>query len=162
MGFTLLEVLIAMTLLSVALMLLVNSWAAAGQRVEKAQISFEMASHLERKMNDFERKYKGKPLTEIQDEEEGDFGEDVKNYTWKMSSRKFQFPDIASTLAARDGGVDTMTMTVVKQMTEQISKCVKEVTVTVIYSKKKRKLEASATTYYIDYDKSLNLGLPGG
>ena len=161
-GFTLLEVLIAMALLTVALVLLANSWSAAFARVEKTQISFELATHLERKMNEFERKYKGKPLSEIQDEESGDFGDEDTKYAWKMSSKKFNFPDIASTLAAREGGVDTMTMTVIKQMTDQISKSVKEVTVTIIYKHKKKNLEATATTYYIDYDKGMNLGLPGG
>ena len=162
-GFTLLEVLIAMMLLAVALVMLSNSWSAAFARLDKTQISFMLASRLEMKMNELERKYKGKPLTEIQEEESGDFEDGTSEYTWKMASRKFTFPDIASSLSARDGGVDTMTMTIVKQMTDQISKSVKEVTVTVIYTnKKKKKLEASATTYFIDYDKGLNLGIPGG
>ena len=121
-AFTLLEVLLAMVLLSAALMLLANSWSAAFNRVKKTQISFELASLLERKMNDFERKYKGKPLSEIQDSEEDDFGDEYPQYSWNMKSKKFEFPDIASTLTAKDGGVDAMTQMVIKQMTEQISK----------------------------------------
>jgi general secretion pathway protein I len=161
-GFTLLEVMMAMVLLSIALVMLSESWGAAFTRVKKTQISFELAALLERKMDDYERKYKGKSIDEIQDEEADDFGDEYPQYSWKMTSKKFEFPDIASTLTARDGGVDTMTQTVIKQMTDQISKAVKEVTITVIYKHPKKPIEVNATTYFIDYDKPLNLTGPTG
>ncbi len=156
-GFTLLEVLMAMVLLSTALVMLAESWSAAFNRVKKTQISFELASLLERKMDDYMRKYKGKPLEEIQDSEADNFGEKYPDYSWKMTSRKFEFPDIASTLSARDGGVDVMTQQAVKQMLDQISRSVKEVKVTVIRKHPKKDIEVSATAYFVDYDKPLNI-----
>jgi len=157
-AFTLVEVLIAMSLLATALLLLMNSWTMATGRIKKTQTAFEMASLLERKMNDFERKYKGKPLSEIQDSEEDDFGDEYPQYSWKMAAKKLEMPDIAASLSAREGGVDAMTQTVIKQLTDQLSKSIKEVTITVILKTGKKNIEISATTYFVDYDQPLNLG----
>ncbi len=158
-GFSLLEVLLAMVLLSTALVLLSESWSAAFNRVKKTQVRFELASLLERKMDDYVRQYKGKPLDQIQEEESDDFGDNYPQYSWKMNSKKMEFPDLASTLSARDGGVDQMTLQIVKQLTDQLSKCIKEVKVTVTYKHPKKSISVSATTYFVDYDKPI--GLPG-
>jgi general secretion pathway protein I len=160
-GFTLLETVIAMVILSAALVLLSTSWGGAFMRVTKAQRSFEVSSLLERKMTEIDLEYRGKRLEEIPETKEGEF-DGVENYTWKMTSKKLELPDISGSLTARDGGADQMTMTIIKQMTEAMSKSIKEVTVSVIYTKAKKPLEFSVTTYFVDYDKELPLGIPGG
>jgi len=156
-GFTLLEVLLAMILLSTALVMLAESWSSAFNRVKKTQITFELSSLLERKMDDYVRKYKGKSLESIQEEESDDFGDEYPQYSWKMSSKQFEFPDIAATMTAKEGGVDPMTQEVISKMTDQISKSIKEVTVTVTYKHPKKNIEVSATTYFVDYDKPLSI-----
>jgi len=158
-AFTLLEVLIAMVLLSTALVMLSETWGSAFNRVKRTQVSFVMAALLEEKMDDYLRKYKGKSLDELQEEEADDFGDNYPEYSWKMKSQKFDFPDLASTMTGRDGGVDPMTQQVIKQMTDQISKSVKEVKITIIYKHPKKNIEASATTYFVDYNKPL--AIPG-
>lgn len=160
-GFTLLETMIAMMIMAAAILLLANSWSGAFMRVKKTQLSFEISSLLERKMVEIETKYRGKPLDEISEEEEGDFGEDYPQYAWKLSSKKLEFPDLSASLIAREGGADQMLTNIIHQLSEQISKSVKEVTVTVIYKQPKKNLEYSLTTYFVDYDKELNLGMPG-
>jgi len=160
-GFSLLEIMMAMAILATALVLLANSWSAGFARVKKTQVNFEIASLLERKMNEYERRYKGKPLAEIADSEEDNFGDLYPQYTWKMESRKFEFPDISSTLSAREGGVDEMTVMVIKKLTDHLSQTIKELKVTVTYKAAKRPVSVSATQYFVDYDKPLNMGLPG-
>ena len=59
-GFTLLEVLLAMALMTTALILLANSWSAGFNRVKKIQVTFELASLLERKMDEYDRRFRGK------------------------------------------------------------------------------------------------------
>lgn len=157
-GFTLLETLMAMMIMATALLLLANSWSAAFSRVKKTQLNFELSTLLDRKMNELEREFKGKPVDGIPDEKEEDFGDDLKNFSWKMKSRKFEFPDISSSLTARSGGADQMTIMIVKQMTDQISKSIKEITVTVIYKAEKKNIEVSATTYFTDFDKPISMG----
>jgi len=154
-GFTLLETLMAMIIMASALLLLANSWSASNSRVKKTQLNFELATLLERKMNELEREYKGKPISEIPDSKEEDFGEEMKNYSWKMTSRKFEFPDISSSLTARDGGADQMTTMIIKKMSEHISKSIKEVTVTIYYKGSKKTLEVNATTYFVDFDRPI-------
>jgi general secretion pathway protein I len=144
-------------------MLLTNSWSGSFLRVRKTQQQFEVAALLERKMTDVEIEYRGKSTDEIPEEKSGDFGQEYPKYAWKLESKKLEIPDISATLASKDGGVDEFTATIVKQLTEGLSKAVKEVTVTVIFKEAKPKpLEYSVTTYFVDYDKEMPLGMPTG
>lgn len=159
-GFTLIETVIAMGIIASGLLLLVNTWGGAFVRLDRTQKSFELASLLERKMADIEIKYRGKNIDEIKEEDEGDF-DGFPNYTWKMSSRKLEFPDLSGALTGRDGGADAMTLTAIKQLTEVLSKSIKEVTVAVVYTKPgKKPIEHSVTTYFVDYTKTA-MGVPG-
>lgn len=163
-GFTLLETVVAMMIMAGAILLLTNSWGGAFMRIRKTQTSFEVAAMLERKMNDIELEYRGKALDSIPEEKTGDFGSDYPQYTWKLESKKLEFPDISSALTAREGGADQMLMSVVKQLSDMIGKSIKEVTVSVIFSPPgaKKPMEYSVTTYFVDFDKDFNVGLPSG
>ncbi len=162
-GFTLLETVIAMVIMAGSILLLTSSWSGSFMRVRKTQTNFEIAAMLERKMNDVELEYRGKSLDEIPEDKGGDFGSDYPQYTWKISSKKLEFPDISSALSAKDGGADAMLMSVIKQLSEILGKSIKEVSVSVTYKPEGQKPnEQSITTYFIDYDKDVNIGLPTG
>lgn len=160
-GFTLLEVLLAMMLMATAMVLLANSWSAAFGRVKKTQVSFEMAALLENKMNEYERKYRGKALAEISDEEADNFGDDYPQYSWKMKAKKFTSVDISALLTGKANGADEMTLQLAKKLTDHLAETIKELQVTVTYKHPKRPIDVSATMYFVDYDKPLSLGLPG-
>jgi len=156
-GFTLLEVMIALVVMSSALILLANSWAGATLRVKKAQSSFEIASLLEAKMAETEIKYRGGSLDEIpEDPQEFDIDE---KYKWRLSSKKIEFPDITSAFT-QGGPVNPMIQTLVQQFTETLNKAIREVTVTIILTQDKKTFEHSAVTYFIDYNKVGGMG-PG-
>ena len=53
-------------------------------------------------------------------------------------------------------------MSLIKQLTEGLSKAVKEVTVTVIFKGGKKPQEYSVTTYFVDYDREFQMGVPSG
>jgi general secretion pathway protein I len=162
-GFTLLETLLAVVILASALLLLSNSWNSSYLRLRKTQNQFEVAALLERKMTELEIEYRGKSVDEIKEEDSGDFGDEAPQYDWRMESKKLEIPDISSTLAAQDGGANTFMTSVVKQLTEGLSKSVKEVTVYVINKNAKPKpIEYSITTYFVDYNKELQFGVPTG
>ncbi|WP_347358514.1 type II secretion system protein [Bdellovibrio sp.] len=161
-GFTLIETVIAMVILSSGIMLLANSWSGSFMRVRKTQLSTEVTALLERKMTEIELEYSGKPLDSIPEETEDDFGSEYSQYSWKMTSKEFEVPDISATLTAQAGGADEMALTVMKTLTEHLGKSIKEVKVTVIYKGAKKPLEFSATQYFVDYDKELPLpSMPG-
>jgi len=162
-GFSLIETLLALVILSTALLLLTSSWSSAYLRVRKTQVQFEVAFLLERKMTEIEMEYRGKSLDEIREEVNEDFGSEYPQYAWRMTSKKLEFPDISSTLSAQSGGVDPFTESLVKQLTDGLSKSVKEVTVTVIRKDTKPEpVEYSVTTYFVDYNKEMQFGVPTG
>lgn len=161
-GFTLIEVMLAAVILATGLILLTNSWGGSYARLKKTKLNHELASLLERQMAIIDMTYRNKPLEEIK-EEDGETFEDYPEYSWKMTSKPFEMPDLTSSLTARDGGADEMLLMVIKALTEHLSKAVKEVTVTVYANIGKGKpLEFSVTTYFVDYNKPIPLPGLGG
>lgn len=132
-------------------------------RVRKTQLSTEVAALLERKMIEVETKYNGKPLESIPEEEADDFGSDYPQYSWKMTSKPLEVPNITATMTAQAGGADEMSLTIMRTLVEHLGNSIKEVKVSVIYSGGKKPLEFSATQYFVNYDKQLPMpAMPGG
>lgn len=163
-GFTLLEVLIAVVIMAGGIMVMANAWSGNFLRVRNSRINNTAASLLERKMTEIEILYQDKPIEEVKEEDGGDFGSMFPGYSWTMSSKEFEMPDLSSSLASREGGADEMLLTIVKTMTEFIKKSVKEVSVTVIFKPKKgNEIKHTVTTYLVDYTKDIDVpGLGGG
>lgn len=154
-GFTLLEVLISLAIISGGLMVIGQAWSGNFLRIRKANLYNNVSILLQKKMTEIEAKYKNKPLSEIPDNESGDFGSDFKQYTWTIKSQDLQFPDLSSVLV----GADETMLTIIQQMQEYISKSIKEVKLTVKVKTPIRSLEFSLTTYFVDYDQDFNAGI---
>ncbi len=170
-GFTLLETLIAMIIMSTGILLDANAWSGNTQRLQKAKINNSVAYLLQKKMTEIEIAYKDKPVEEIPETDAGDFSKDGKEfaqYKWTMKTRDFEMPNLSDALSSKDGGTNEMIIFMIGQVTDFISKVVKEVTVTIIYTGKisKREIKNSVTSYFIDYKKEMSLpnmpGLGGG
>lgn len=157
-GFTLLETLIAMLILSSGLILLANSWSGSFLKIRKTQTATEVAALLERKMIEIELKYQGKPLESIPEEEGEDFGSDYPQYRWQMKSKDFEMPDLSNSMTAQEGGATETMITIMRQFSQQLNKSIKEVKVSIFYNGGKSEAEYSATTMFIDYNKSLGGG----
>lgn len=152
-GFTLLETLIALVILAGGLTLLVTSWSGSFLRLRKTQFTYEFALLLEKKMGEIEFEFRGVPSDSIPDEKSGDFGDGYPGYTWKLTSKRMEFPDLSQVLAAQSGGSDQMTNMMMKQLITLINQSVKEITVTVTYAPAKGKpVEHSVTTLFVDYN----------
>lgn len=164
-GFTLIETVIAMVILSSGIILLTSSWGGSFMRVKKTQLSTEVAALLDRKMTEIEMEYAGKSLESIQDKED-DFGSEYPQYSWKMTAKEFEVPDISATLTVNQkggNGVDELQLTMMKTLTQHLSKTIKEVKVSIIYKGGKKPLEFSATQYFVDYDKEIPMpSMPSG
>ncbi|MEY4615391.1 MAG: hypothetical protein RJB66_351 [Pseudomonadota bacterium] len=156
-GFTLIEALIAMTILSGAMLLLSQTWGGAFRSIKKAKQQYEVSLLLERKLTELDLEFRGKPLTEIPEEREEDFGKEYPEAKWKMKSKEFEFPDISPLLKSGDGNSDEMTMMIFKKLADNFKKTVKEVKVTVMVKEGKKTKEFSAVTYFVDYDQPLTL-----
>jgi prepilin-type N-terminal cleavage/methylation domain len=162
-GFTLLETVIAMVILSTGIMILASTWGTSFSAVKKTQASVEIAALLERKMFEIETEYAGKSLESIPEEKEDDFGDQYSAYSWKMESKELELPNLAESYSAAQEGADPMMITIIRTLTDHLKKTVKEVKVTITYKGGKKPLSYSATQYFVDYDKQISVpGMPGG
>lgn len=165
-GFTLIEVILAMTIIASGLMVLSNAWSGTYTRLRKTQVQVQMAALLERKIIEIEKEYKGKPIDTIPEEKEDTFGSELPDYTWKMTSQKLELPDISPLLAATNasdtGGTNLDLVSIMKMFTEHLSKSIREVKIEIIYHDKKKPITVDVVIYMIDYDKPLPFGGAGG
>ena len=161
-GFTLLEVLIAVSILVGGVLVIGQSWSGNFMRVRKSSLYHNVASLLEKKVVEIEAFYHGKSIEEIPEEDSGDFGSDYPQYRWEMRSQDFEMPDLRNVLISREEGANDMLLMVIQNTQEFISKSVKEVTVSVFVKAKTKEIEYSVTTYFVDYNQELTLGGLGG
>ncbi len=158
-GFSLLEVMIALSILSFLALVVSSSWSGNFLRVRKSKINSNVAQLLERKAIEIETQYTGLPLAEVPKQKSGNFGSEFKQYRWTMSSREFEMPDLSSLLASREEGADENLIQVRQKTSEFISKSVKEVKVSVFFKHPgaKKEREYSITMYMVDYSQELTL-----
>ena len=157
-GFTLIEVLIAMMLLSGSLIALSASWNGSVMAYRKGRQINIITRLLQKQTTEMELRFKNESIVTDQ-ELEGDFGSDYPNLSWKTEIKSLQFPDLAPVLVGQEGGVDQITLTVIRQMSTQLSQAIKEMKVSVLWKHRDRVATYSITTYLISYNQ---LGLPGG
>lgn len=160
-GFTLIEVLVAMMILAGSLLVISNTWSGNLASFRKSRRIDTINYLLKKKATELELKYQDKSLDEVPEEEKGDFGNDYPDYKWALKSKKMEFPDLAPILLSKEGGSNDQLISIVRQMTETISKSIKELKVSVFVKVGKKDQEFSVTTYLIDYNKSLSLGAGG-
>lgn len=163
-GFTLIEVLIALSVLVGGMMMISMAWSGNFLKMRKTTLAYDVATLLERKMVETEAKYKDKVKDLSDDAEEGgDFGEGYPQYRWEMKVHKMEFPDISSILAGQEGGADETLIGMVKQMTEYLSKTIKEVKITVfVKTNRGKELKYSATQYFVDYTQDFAGAMAAG
>ncbi len=164
-GFTLLEVMIALAIMTGTIVVVASTWGSNFSRIKNIKVKTQMNILLKQAMLEAKIKYE-KDLESLPPEEQGEF-EGLQGYSWEIESQDFPTIDLAPLLVS-DGEADQMTLTIVKQLTQFLAKSVKEVKVTVIYTKKIKKkakprlVKISATTYFVNYDNSIDLGSLGG
>ncbi len=154
-GFTLIEVLVALFILTGAIIVVANAWSGNFLRIRKSAMFNDVATLLERKMVETEVKYKEKSLSEIPEEEGDDFGSDYPNYRWTLKSRDLELPDLTPLLVGQEEGANESVIQMLKQMTDTISKAVKEVRITVYAKRGNKEVEFLATQYFVDYQKDV-------
>ena len=149
-GFTLIEVLVAMMILSGAMIVLSASWTGSVMAYRKGR-QIDIITHLlQKQITEMELEFQDQNLSSAQ-EREGDF-EDFPDFKWKVEVKPLEFPDLAPILVGEEGGVDQLTLTVIRQMSSQLSQAIKELKVSVLWTKNERTLTYSVTTYLVSYN----------
>ena len=161
-GFTLIEVLVALFILTGAILVIANTWSGNFMRMRKSTYLNDAATLLSRKMVETEAKYKEKQIGEIPEEDGGDFGKEYPQYHWKLKSKELKLPDLTPLIVGQADGGDETLIAMIKQTTEFLSKAIKEVKVSIFLKRGGKELEFSAVQYIIDYNKEFSLGGLGG
>lgn len=136
-----------------------TAWSGNLLRVRKSALYNNVAFLLERKATEIEAKYKGRPITEISDEE-GDFGNEFPQYRWTFKAQPFVMPDMTPILTAGNNAVDQNLLSMLSQMQEFFGKAVMEGKITISVTVGKTPVDFSVTTYFVDY--TVEPSIPGG
>ncbi len=162
-GFTLLEVVLALSILATVMILLTSSWRGNYQRMTKIKFRTQAAYLLQMKMTEFESLYKANPATLPTEIEKGEFKDPAfKNYTWELESQPFKMPDLKKLLALENDKTDQITENVIGQVQTHFESTIYEVKVTLLYRSAlaKKPFKTSISTLFVDYNRPLQLGLP--
>ncbi|MBT4760620.1 MAG: type II secretion system protein [Bdellovibrionaceae bacterium] len=159
-GFTLIEVIIALMILTGSLMVLTTAWSSNFLKLNKSKRHDIAAFLLKQKVTELNIEYKGMPLEQIKEEDKGDFGEDYPQFRWEFKSQEFIMPNLAALYTAANGEEpDQMTTLVLEQMKGFFEKSVREAEIIVFAKSGRVKKEARyrVTTYFVDYNQELEL-----
>lgn len=165
-GFSLIEVLIALVIMTGSVTVVAMAWSGSQQRLKKMKINHQLAFLLDYKVSDIERKYR-LILTQLPDAEQGTFEElspEYKDYSWTLQSKKFELPDLTPLMVSQ-GGKDTfdpMITMMMDSLSEFFNQAAKEVTVTITYTYKKNKIQYAASKFLIDFNQPLPMGAAAG
>jgi prepilin-type N-terminal cleavage/methylation domain-containing protein len=156
-GFSLLEVLIAITIMASCVVVVAMAWSGSQLRIRKMRLNNQAAFLLDYKVAETEKRFRNE-ITLLPDDEAGtfdDLGKEYRNFSWVLKSKKFEMPDISGFLKQNKNGADPIMTMVMEQMKNYFDQAAKEVTITVVYSFGKDKVKYSATTFLIDFNQQI-------
>lgn len=155
-GFTLLEVIFAVGILASALTVVVSFWTSNYTRLRKAQLYHNVSTLMEKKMTELEVLFYDKPIESLPKELKGQF-EGFPQYSWSFKSKEFQMPDLSPLLVSKEQGANELLLLMIKKTGENISKAVKEGTLTIHVKVKGKTVNYSVTRLFVDFNKQLTL-----
>lgn len=161
-GLTLIEVVVAMFIMTTAIVILNGSWSGSFHAYRKSRNLTLIASLMKRKITELELQFKEQGLDVIPESESGDFGENFPNYSWHYRTQEIEFPDLSSVFIAQDDGANETTLLVVKQLTNHFSKSIKELELTIVWKHGEKSVEYPVVTYITRFTGISPLNLLGG
>lgn len=160
-GFTLVEVLIAISILATLSVIIQSSWSGNLIRFKNSQIKTEAVELLQKKIIEIETEYKNRIDALPEELQSGEFEDEAfKKYRWEWQSRKIELPDISALV--KTDGEDTMVVSVLENFRKYLNDSIKEVQVVVIYQNgKERPYKFTVPFYMVNYDNQISLGITG-
>ena len=161
-GFTLLETLIAVAIMSVAFSSILVLESSAIHGVEKTRTMDVVTMLAKNAMVEAEQNFQGKAFKEVKEEESGAFPAPHEAYSWKRTVKEIKFPNLnpaammGSEDAAESAGARGLEM-LTRLLTKFLSDSVREVTVTITWEKGPGKQTASVATYWVDLNHEFAL-----
>ncbi len=158
-GFTLIEILIALVILSGAALLLLQARSGNTHRIDKVQSYYKAVHLLKKKMTELEMDWMASGFSSIPDSEEGDF-ESEKNFSWSVQTQAMEVPDLQNSMNL--GAMNESALLVMRTAREFLLRAIREVKLTVHHKKGKNVSRYSLTTYVVNYNQEVSLSIPEG
>lgn len=170
-GFTLLETLIAVTIMLIAFAAILGIQSNSINATIRARSVTVAAMLLKNEMVQTEYEIQGKSFDEVKKEEGGGFPAPFNNdYRWTRVVKEIEFPQLnisgssggsgkesGGSSSKNQEGATEMIDLITKLVTQFLSKALREVTVTVYYKTSGKELSYSATTYWVDLNHEFQL-----
>ena len=159
-GFTLIEVLVAMAILSGSMIIISNIWSGNKKRVQKIGDYHKVTQLMEQKISELETEWRRKNFNSIPREEKGVFDEE-KHFSWSVKTRPFEGANPQDLISSYEENSDIVTQ--ITQVIDQfLSETILEAKFTIHYKRGKLKSDYSLTTYIVDHSKEIQVSIPGG
>ena len=154
-GFTLIEVLIALVILSGATIIMSRIWAGNQQRVRKIADYHKVVYLMEKKITELEFEWRKKNFNYIPKEEKGDFKEE-QYFSWSVKTQPLKLPDLQkiTSLTGQNNEIINQVVLVTSQL---LSQSVLEAKLTIHYKRGALKSAYSLTTYIVDHNKEVKI-----
>lgn len=160
-GFTLLETIIAMAIMVLALASILSVESNSINASARARQMNIVAMLAKDKMVETEYAIEGKTFDEVKKEEGGSFDAPYQEIRWKTTIKELEFPNLAVTGRKSEGGSGGGTTdaaeTLTKLLTKFFSKAMREVTVTVIWTRGTGEQSFSLSTYWVNLNHEFEL-----
>ena len=161
-GFTLVEVLMAMGILSFSAIVIYSTWRGNLHRYKSSKVKTVAVELLQKKILELETEYKEKVFNLPTELQKGSFEEDgqYKYYFWEWQTQKLDFPDLASMVGGFED--DSMVLMVLNKFTQYLNQSIREIVVTVKYKiGEKVRYKYSVPFYLVDFNQRLQLPFSG-
>ncbi len=165
-GFSLLEVMIAMTIMMIAFSSILMIQSSSIQNSIKAK-NMNIVSMLARnKMVEFELEWEGKSFSELSKEQAGTFPTPYEDYQRKKQVKEVKFPSLEAIFSSAGGSgnadegasqQDQATTRIARIMTAYLNKAIREVVVSISWQRGKGRQEFVLSTYWIDLNAEFSI-----
>ena len=159
-GFTLIEILVALIILSSTIMILLGLRSGNTKRIQKSSYYHKAVQLLERKITELEIEWNKTNILYLPDSDSGTF-EDEPDFSWTLQIQALSIPDPTETLQQR-GATSGTTVMIIQTANRFLSQSIREARLTVHHKKGQNSSKYSLTTYIVDYSQNIDISVPGG
>ena len=157
-GFTLIEVLVALVILTGSMIIISNIWSGNKRRVNKISDYHKIVQLMEQKISELEFEWQRKNFSSIPKEEKGTFNEE-KYFSWSVKTKSLILPNPVELMNLAEQSQEIVTQ-VAEITTQFLSEAILEAKLTIHYKRGDLKSDYSLTTYIIDHHKEIEISTP--
>ena len=155
-GFTLIEVLMTLVVLSGALMIVSHIRDGNQKRLQKLSHYSKVTQLMESKISDLEFEWRKKAFASLPKSDKGDFKEEP-HFSWSVVTQALSLLDPTVLMNVTGQSIEGIALEVAKVTSQFLSQAVLEVKLSIHYKKGDLKNAYSMTTYIVDHNKKIQM-----